>query len=363
LCNIVWFTLIRQTKSIQEAVLYSPSIERSVVRLIRESEPDVIVYDTIRMGQFRRAIGAASAMHVLYLEDLLSERYSAILAASRRWPEVRIDALGNFARQLPRIAHVIVSNGVVQRLLLQFERRLVQAAERGGARLFDRCLLLNEAEVATLQREAGVTQVAAIRPWLGQGATQTRRAYDARRPEFVFLGALNYAPNHLSLMRFMATQVEAIRKVLPEARLRIIGRGAGSDLLQLAATSEDRVSVEGFVENLEEVLRSACALVAPLLFGSGVKLKVLEALAHGLPVITTDCGVAGIPLGDASGCIVENDLARYAMHMRNVAEEGVNQALSQQARAFYEGHYSTAVLTRQYDAAFMRSPGIQAASA
>ena len=109
-------------------------------------------------------------------------------------------------------------------------------------------------------------------------------------PVFVFLGALNLPHNQFSIVHFIECQMDKIIKKMPGARLRIIGRDGSSELNKLAEKYRGSVVVEGFVEDLDAVFRESCAMVIPLLFGSGVKIKTLEAISRGLPVISTDFG-------------------------------------------------------------------------
>jgi glycosyltransferase involved in cell wall biosynthesis len=98
--------------------------------------------------------------------------------------------------------------------------------------------------------------------------------------------------------------------------------------------------VEGFVEDLDAVFRESCAMVMPLLLGSGVKIKTLEALSRGLPVISTDFGVEGIPVTNAFNCVIENDIDRYPQLMLDLTDLDYNGAISRKAREFYFKHYS-----------------------
>jgi glycosyltransferase involved in cell wall biosynthesis len=103
-----------------------------------------------------------------------------------------------------------------------------------------------------------------------------------------------------------------------------------------------------------EVFARCSAMIVPLLFGSGVKVKTLEALACGLPVISTHFGAEGIISGPAepAGIIVENDPRRFPRHMRALLDPQTNAGLRRQAREFFSAKFSADAGARRYDALF-----------
>jgi glycosyltransferase involved in cell wall biosynthesis len=171
-------------------------------------------------------------------------------------------------------------------------------------------------------------------------------------PVFVFLGALNLPHNLSSIVHFIESQMDEITKKMPDARLRVIGKGASNELDKLAKTYGSALSVEGFVEDLDTVFADSCAMIVPLLFGSGLKIKMLEALSRGLPIISTDFGVEGIPVTSGVNCLVENDIDQYPQAMSTLTDVSYNSAISHEARKLYSENYSREVVLREYDLLF-----------
>ena len=132
----------------------------------------------------------------------------------------------------------------------------------------------------------------------------------------------------------------------------MIGKGASEELVELAEKYAGAISLEGFVENLDTVFRESCAMIVPLLFGSGVKIKTLEALSRGLPVISTSFGVEGIPVTNNVNCVVENDIAKYPQLMLAATDISYNTAISRVAREFYFENYAQDRVFEEYDLCF-----------
>jgi glycosyltransferase involved in cell wall biosynthesis len=110
-------------------------------------------------------------------------------------------------------------------------------------------------------------------------------------PTVMFLGAMSWEPN-VAAAEFLARDVlPALLPRVPDVRLRIVGRDPTPRVQRLAG---DRVEVTGSVPDVLAPLADAHVLAVPLLAGGGTRLKILEAFAAGLPVVSTPVGCEGI---------------------------------------------------------------------
>ena len=132
----------------------------------------------------------------------------------------------------------------------------------------------------------------------------------------------------------------------------MIGRDAGADVLSVAAELTDSVSVEGYVDDLGEALGRAAALVNPLRFGSGIKLKVIEALGRALPVVSTAIGAEGIASGPSSGVLVGQDPVELAELLVGLTDPLRNAEVSAHASTHFLTTYSREAVFAVYDTAF-----------
>lgn len=122
------------------------------------------------------------------------------------------------------------------------------------------------------------------------------------RPTLVFSGTMDYRPNIDALRWFVAQVLPLVRKVVPDVVLVAVGRRPTPALLALQAAGE--VSLTGEVADTRAYLAGAHVYVVPMRIGGGVRLKVLEAMALGVPIVSTSLGVEGIDGLDASHCTV-----------------------------------------------------------
>jgi glycosyltransferase involved in cell wall biosynthesis len=124
-----------------------------------------------------------------------------------------------------------------------------------------------------------------------------------------FVGLLHYEPN-LDAARWFADRVlPLVRALEPDAELRLIGE-YGSGLTAMAA--RPGVRLLGFVPDLDAELAQISVLVAPIRFGGGTRIKILEAFAHEIPMVSTAVGAEGIDASDGQHLLIRNDPAGFA---------------------------------------------------
>lgn len=336
--------------SLQEAMLRSPATADAIGAITAAVDPDLLVLDTVRMAQYApRLPHRAGRRVVCYLDDLFSERYRGMLEARRKFPDVRIDPLGNFAALVPRRLRPAANWAPSQKLLLSAEQRLVARSERRAAGAFDSCLLVNENEAATLRGRVPGSAVAAIPPLVSTPAGPIRRRPSG--PHFVMLGLLALPHNEDGLVWFLREVLPVLRARQPDATLTVVGREAGARVRAAAADAGDAVRLAGYVPDLDELLSSAVALVNPLRFGSGIKLKVLEALARGLPVVSTAVGADGIASGPGTGVLVADSPADFAATLLDLADPERGATAGADAAGHYRRVYSQEAVFARYDEA------------
>jgi glycosyltransferase involved in cell wall biosynthesis len=259
-----------------------------VARATIAAEPYVL-YRRHRWQAVRAALRSAisgDAPDVCYLDHLDSFVYAADCGST----PIVIDLHNIYSELTARAA-----DEAQQRLLRWFLRREASAL----ARMEQRAVGAARVAMAVSERDQQYySQIGARAVYLAPNGVDCR-AYaslgDARRsgpPTILFVGAMSWAPN-ANAARFLAADVlPRVQARLPDARLRIVGRDAGPDVLALGR--HPGVEVTGTVPDVKPYLAEADVMAVPLDAGGGTRLKILEAFAAGLPVVSTPIGAEGI---------------------------------------------------------------------
>ncbi|WP_435181718.1 glycosyltransferase family 4 protein [Halorussus sp. AFM4] len=155
----------------------------------------------------------------------------------------------------------------------------------------------------------------------------------------LFVGAFDYDPNAVAADVIL----DELAPALPDVEFLLVGRDP-------PAATRDNVHAPGYVEDLPGALAAADVAVCPLTLGSGTKLKMLDYLAAGLPVVTTDVGAQGLPLEDGETALVRNSWDAFADAVETLAEsEQLRASLASNGRELGR-QYSWDALFEAYDA-------------
>jgi glycosyltransferase involved in cell wall biosynthesis len=163
----------------------------------------------------------------------------------------------------------------------------------------------------------------------------------------VFVGVMSYPPN-IAAMRYLTEEVlPAVRRAHPQAHLTIVGRDPGSVVWDMAS---DSVDVTGEVEDVRPYLAGSALFVAPMVSGSGIKNKVLEAMAMGLPVVATPMGVEGLPIQDGENAVIAAGAAGLAAAIdRLLANDDERSRIGRAGRQLVERSYTWEACAAHYE--------------
>lgn len=136
----------------------------------------------------------------------------------------------------------------------------------------------------------------------------------------LYVGSLNVTMNIQALNWFTNKVWPHIREEMPEVGFTVVGRDPASNLV--LDLERKGVKVVANAPSLSPLYREAICSVIPAASGSGGKIKVCEALAHGVPVITTSHGLVGQPAAVKSCCIVEDEPSGWVRAIKTLASQG-----------------------------------------
>ena len=270
------------TGSSRISQLVSPPFLHRCLRIVRRKKIDLILANHIWSGLHGMVISKLTGVPLVF-DDHNVEYVRFRRSGARFWPAIRLleRAICTAAERVLCVSETD-RDGLVRGLGIPDDR--IQVIENG-------------ADIANLR--APLPDRAASRRKLGLAATESL---------LLFFGSFGYRPN-----------VQAARIILREIHPRLVRRGRKGRILLVGAglpalpgmarTLDTPIPVEapGFVDDLALYIKCADVLLAPITSGSGTRLKILESLACGTPVVTTHLGAEGLDLAACGGNLSMSD--------------------------------------------------------
>ncbi len=158
---------------------------------------------------------------------------------------------------------------------------------------------------------------------------------------FLFIGALDHPPNEQGVAWFVDRVLPLIRNRLPHAKLRIIGRPAQHPVTDSAWAQALGVEHLGPVDDVGPYIQATQVEICPLLDGRGTRIKILESLAFGKPIVSTSIGAYGLPMGPEEGLCRGDTPEGFARHCIDLITDHAKRTTCGRAgRAYVRQHYS-----------------------
>lgn len=165
------------------------------------------------------------------------------------------------------------------------------------------------------------------------------------RTGLMFVGGFQHPPNVDAMLYFLNDILPLIRRTLPTLPVHIVGSNMPDPLRKIAA---ENVHMHGFVPDLSALYEQVRLTVAPLRYGAGVKGKVNQSMAHGVPVVATSPATEGMHLCHERDVLVADDATTFAAAVVRLHEdEQLWQRIASGGRQNVEGHFSFAAVERE----------------
>ena len=158
------------------------------------------------------------------------------------------------------------------------------------------------------------------------------------RNTVVFFGSLNYSPNIQALHWFIDNCWNSIRAVVSDAQFLIIGSGNCDNVSSFQQV--DGVKIHGFVEDTWDFYNQSAVSIVPVQEGSGIRIKILESMAMGVPVVSTSIGAEGILCTNGIDILIEDDPHLFSNRIIEVlSNKELRVSLSSNGRSLINKSY------------------------
>jgi polysaccharide biosynthesis protein PslH len=216
--------------------------------------------------------------------------------------------------------HAEQSNRWIRRKYLERQARLMWQFERRECRRFDKVIAVSEEDALTIRDQYGVKDVA----WVPTGVdTDFFRpaGTPARNPrELLFTGSLDWLPNEDAIVHFVAEIFPLVQRAVNDVTFTIVGRRPSAVIRRLAS-DHPAIRLAADVPDVRPYLAGAGVFVVPLRIGGGTRLKIFEAMAMELPVVSTTVGAEGLPVDDGTHLAIGDSAGAFAARVVTILRD------------------------------------------
>lgn len=285
--------LFRRQGSLQESLYFSPTIRAKIDQINRDISPKCVYFDMLRVAAYSDVFRVEKK--IVDLDDLLSNRYF-------RYAEFNeVDNIfGTFKNRIPAIFSLVVR--YFASYVLKFEANSILSKEKSAPFDFDAVFLTSPKEAGFLINTTGRENIYSNLPSCDVDRLVVEKS---SQPNAFFFGNLYTSANRDSLYYVVSEVIPLIKEKIPDFKLYVLG-SAPKEIIDSYA-SECSVVFWGFVEDMHTVVADCFCALIPVLYGTGIKTKIVEAMGMGFPVVTNLVGVEGLKLQDGSELIIKNN--------------------------------------------------------
>ena len=298
---------------------YSPQMQRKINQLLEQENFELIHAQLFRMGQYVTEVQGPTK--VLDLCDSLALNLSrrAELESNPWLAKIKLDC-------------------TPKRFLVKLEEKRVRRYEVNIMKAFDCGTVVARFDQDYLLKQDNSLNLSIVPMGVDLGYFQPKPAAQSA-PLMLFTGTMNYFPNSDAAIYFCNEIFPRIRERHPNAQFYIVGNHPSDQVKRLE--TQDGVVVTGYVPDIRPYFEKASVFVAPLRAGSGIQTKNLEAMAMGVPVVTTSVGAMGLEADIGKELLVADtpaDFTKQVVHLLNNVHS--RETFAQTARTRVETNYS-----------------------
>lgn len=206
--------------------------------------------------------------------------------------------------------------GLYENLLKKSNQENIKAREKIDT-YFDSVLFISKAEKEEFDKRYPKTKSRFVFMPPSALCFEQDAALGEKEHMLVYFGNMELQNNYLSVLWFATKVFPLILDSVPDAKLKIIGKISDDDKAKLLLNAKN-IEMMGYVDDLNKEIRNASLIVSPVLFGAGVKVKVIDALSYGQIVCATSKTIEGTELAHDVHVLVQDEPKEMAANCINV---------------------------------------------
>jgi glycosyltransferase involved in cell wall biosynthesis len=239
-----------------------------------------------------------------------------------------------------------LENNIIKKLILFSRSRKKCLEERKWYRKFDQIIVFSKNDQDLIQNLYKIKNIEVIPLGINlkdyPPECREKKIYD-----LIFVGNFSHYPNVDAVIYFYQQILPLIRNKLPNVTILLVGANPPHRIKKLTKFDKNLL-ITGYVENIKEYFQKSKVLIAPIRYGTGMRLKILEAMAQEVPVVTTSIGIRGItPLDNMKIANTPKEFVKGIIEL--LKDQNQYRDLAKKGRLIVEKYFNWQVLLNKYE--------------
>lgn len=339
--NLIFKSFFSKGKwPLQNSLYYSKENENAIRQVIINNNYDVIIVDMIRLATYFNSFGDLTCKRILNIEDTLSKRYLRQLKAITK----KTNIAGQYNSKLPVILRKLLEIDALKRTVLRLEIPRIKKAEREYSELYDNVIFVSQLETEEFNKKYKTKKAITVSLGVDYSYFSENLLISKVEGRVTYVGNLYTSANADSVRMIINNILPKIKNV---KEFMIVGDCPYNIKEEFKANR--KVIFTGKVDDFRTYIESGMVFLSPIAYGTGIKTKILEAMAMKMPIITNSIGAEGIPAKNGEHWYVSDNYEEMARCVDELLmKDELRRKMGEASQEFVKKHFQWDYIFEQF---------------
>lgn len=302
----------------------------------------VYKFKSKEMVDYLRKLAKTEKYDCIYFDHLQLYVYGKY--TSELWPDAKTILDEHNCETMIMQRMLENSKNIAKKIFLELETYKLRKFERKALSEIFHTIVLSKEDYGALKKvKGGKFEHTIIQTGVPDSGKKKNHRQTGNKIPILFVGSLAWKPNDQGLIWFLTEVVPLLNEAEYPYHLYIVGKNASETVKKLTEQNAN-ITITGYVPDVNDYYELCHYMIVPLFIGSGLRVKIIEAFSHGMPVVSTSTGAEGIQYTDGEDILIADNPTEFVEKMKKMLDLDLRLKISDNCRSIYEQNHSVAAM-------------------